>query len=129
MWQLIYTAAASALLVLGARRCGETFARPARIALAVVIAAGFVTEQVVYAARGIWSDEVNLPLQLSDAVTFVSVAALLRPDRIVMDLVPTGGRDLGGRSEWAALLHTTRAPLPFPSQRTVESSLLRSSTR
>jgi hypothetical integral membrane protein (TIGR02206 family) len=47
----------------------------------VVIAAGFVTEQVVYAARGIWSAEVNLPLQLSDAVTFVSVAALLRPDR------------------------------------------------
>jgi hypothetical integral membrane protein (TIGR02206 family) len=50
-------------------------------ALALLIAAGFVTEQVVYAARGIWSDEVNLPLQLSDAVTFVAVAALLRPDK------------------------------------------------
>lgn len=56
-------------------------------ALALAIAAGFVTEQVVYAARGIWSDEVNLPLQLSDAVTFVSVAALLRPDkRLLVEL-------------------------------------------
>ena len=48
--------------------------------LALLIAAGFVTEQAVYAARGLWSAEVNLPLQLSDAVTFVSIAALLRPD-------------------------------------------------
>jgi hypothetical integral membrane protein (TIGR02206 family) len=56
-------------------------------ALALLIAAGFVTEQVVYAARGIWSDEVNLPLQLSDAVTFVAVAALLRPDkRLLVEL-------------------------------------------
>jgi hypothetical integral membrane protein (TIGR02206 family) len=50
-------------------------------ALALLIAGGFVTEQIVYAARGLWSAEVNLPLQLSDAVTFVSVAALLRPDK------------------------------------------------
>ena len=56
-------------------------------ALALVIAAGFVTEQIVYAARGLWSAEVNLPLQLSDAVTFVSVAALLRPDkRLLVEL-------------------------------------------
>jgi len=58
-----------------------------RRALALLIAAGFVTEQIVYAARGIWSAEVNLPLQLSDAVTFVSVAALLRPDkRLLVEL-------------------------------------------
>jgi hypothetical integral membrane protein (TIGR02206 family) len=58
-----------------------------RRALALLIAAGFVTEQVVYAARGIWSAEVNLPLQLSDAVTFVSIAALLRPDkRLLVEL-------------------------------------------
>ena len=81
MWPLIVTAAGSALLVLGARRRGEAFALPARRALALLIAAGFVTEQVVYARRGLWSAEVNLPLQLSDAVTFVSIAALLRPDR------------------------------------------------
>jgi hypothetical integral membrane protein (TIGR02206 family) len=56
-------------------------------ALALLIAGGFVTEQIVYAARGLWSAEVNLPLQLSDAVTFVSVAALLRPDkRLLVEL-------------------------------------------
>ena len=56
-------------------------------ALALLIAAGFVTEQIVYAARGEWSAEINLPLQLSDAVTFVSVAALLRPDkRLLVEL-------------------------------------------
>ena len=56
-------------------------------ALALLIAAGFVTEQVVYAARGIWSAEVNLPFQLSDAVTFVAIAALLRPDkRLLVEL-------------------------------------------
>jgi len=58
-----------------------------RVVIALVIAAGFVTEQLVYAARGIWSAEVNLPLQLSDAVTFVSIAALLRPDkRLLVEL-------------------------------------------
>jgi hypothetical integral membrane protein (TIGR02206 family) len=58
-----------------------------RRALALLIAAGFVTEQVVYAARGLWSAEVNLPFQLSDAVTFVSIAALLRPDkRLLVEL-------------------------------------------
>jgi hypothetical integral membrane protein (TIGR02206 family) len=48
-------------------------------ALAVVILAGFVVEQVVYVARGEWSAQVNLPLQLSDAVTMVAIAALWRP--------------------------------------------------
>jgi hypothetical integral membrane protein (TIGR02206 family) len=87
VWPLLLTAAASALLILGARRRGDAFARPARHALALLIAAGFVTEQLVYAARGRWSAEVNLPLQLSDAVTFVSVAALLRPDkRLLVEL-------------------------------------------
>ena len=45
----------------------------------VVIAAGFVVEQATYAARGEWSARVNLPLQLSDAVTLVAIAALWRP--------------------------------------------------
>jgi hypothetical integral membrane protein (TIGR02206 family) len=74
------TAVAAAALVAGARRRGEPWARTAARALSAVIAAGFVVEQIVYAARGEWSVEVNLPLQLSDAVTFVSVAALWRPD-------------------------------------------------
>jgi hypothetical integral membrane protein (TIGR02206 family) len=81
VWPIIVTTAVSVLLALGARRRGEAFALPARRALALLIAAGFVTEQIVYAARGLWSAEVNLPLQLSDAVTFVSVAALLHPGK------------------------------------------------
>lgn len=48
-------------------------------ALALLIAAGFVIEQVTYIARGEWSARINLPLQLSDAVTFVAIAALWRP--------------------------------------------------
>ncbi|MFF4257072.1 bifunctional 3-(3-hydroxy-phenyl)propionate/3-hydroxycinnamic acid hydroxylase [Streptomyces sp. NPDC001663] len=54
-------------------------------------------------------------------------AVLLRPDRIVMDVVPSGGRDFTGTAAWASLLHTTRAPLR--SQRTAPQSLLRSTTR
>ena len=53
----------------------NTFAR----GLALVIAVGFVAEQATYVARGEWSVRVNLPLQLSDAVTFVAIAALYRP--------------------------------------------------
>ena len=47
--------------------------------LAIVILAGFVAEQATYAARGEWTARVNLPLQLSDAVTLVAIAALWRP--------------------------------------------------
>ncbi|GGU04333.1 bifunctional 3-(3-hydroxy-phenyl)propionate/3-hydroxycinnamic acid hydroxylase [Streptomyces coeruleorubidus] len=53
-------------------------------------------------------------------------AVLLRPDRVVMDVVRPGGREFRGTAGWASLLHTTRSP--FPSQRTVEKSLLRSTT-
>jgi len=48
-------------------------------ALAVLVAVGFVAEQATYAARGDWSVRVNLPLQLSDAVTLVAIAALWHP--------------------------------------------------
>ncbi|MDH6589847.1 3-(3-hydroxy-phenyl)propionate hydroxylase [Streptomyces sp. SAI-133] len=53
-------------------------------------------------------------------------AVLLRPDRVVMDVVPTGGRDFTGSPDWAPLLHTTRSP--HPPRRTVDNSLLRSAT-
>ena len=85
---LTATAVAAAALVVGARRFGDAWARGAGRALSVVIAAGFVVEQAVYAARGEWTVQVNLPLQLSDAVTFVSVAALWRPDEpLLVELV------------------------------------------
>jgi uncharacterized membrane protein YwaF len=41
-------------------------------------------EQLLYAARHEWTMEVNLPLQLSDAVTLTSVAALWRPESAVL---------------------------------------------
>ena len=52
---------------------------PAGRCLAVVILAGFVGEQLTYALRGEWSAEVNLPFQLTDAVTLVAILALWRP--------------------------------------------------
>ncbi|MFJ8021438.1 bifunctional 3-(3-hydroxy-phenyl)propionate/3-hydroxycinnamic acid hydroxylase [Streptomyces sp. NPDC096311] len=39
-------------------------------------------------------------------------AVLLRPDRVVMSTVPTGGGGFTGTSAWAPLLHTARRPLP-----------------
>jgi len=48
-------------------------------ALALLIAAAFVAEQVAYVATGEWRASLNLPLQLSDAVTFVAILALWRP--------------------------------------------------
>ncbi|MFJ9249593.1 bifunctional 3-(3-hydroxy-phenyl)propionate/3-hydroxycinnamic acid hydroxylase [Streptomyces sp. NPDC101776] len=53
-------------------------------------------------------------------------AVLLRPDRIVMDVVPPGGHDFTDTAGWASLLHTTRSPRP--SQRIIGKSLLRSMT-
>ncbi|MEV3971418.1 bifunctional 3-(3-hydroxy-phenyl)propionate/3-hydroxycinnamic acid hydroxylase [Streptomyces sp. NPDC050698] len=53
-------------------------------------------------------------------------AVLLRPDRVVMDVIPAGGRDFTGTATWAPLLHSTRSP--HPPRRTVDNSLLRSVT-
>ena len=76
---VVATAVVAALLVIGARRWGDAWARPVGRALAVVILLGFVGEQLTYAARGEWTARVNLPLQLSDVVALVSIAALWRP--------------------------------------------------
>lgn len=54
-------------------------------------------------------------------------AVLLRPDRIVMDVLPSGSHDFTSTAAWASLLHTTRSPVP--SARTAPKSLLRSTTR
>lgn len=73
------TLLAAVLLASAARRADdETATRLAR-ALAVVILAGFVAEHAAYLARGTWTARVNLPLQLSDAVTLVAIAALWTP--------------------------------------------------
>ena len=83
---LAATVALSALLVAGARRNGAAFSRPARLILGAVILAGFAGEQLAYAERGEWSARVNLPFQLSDAVTLVTVAALWRPRPLLVEL-------------------------------------------
>ncbi|MEV0555955.1 bifunctional 3-(3-hydroxy-phenyl)propionate/3-hydroxycinnamic acid hydroxylase [Streptomyces sp. NPDC050597] len=54
-------------------------------------------------------------------------AVLLRPDRVVMDVVPSGADDFTDTAGWAALLHSTRKLLP--AQRTIDTSLLRSAAR
>jgi 3-(3-hydroxy-phenyl)propionate hydroxylase len=54
-------------------------------------------------------------------------AVLLRPDRVVMDVLPSGSHDFTSTAAWASLLHTTRSPVP--SERTAPKSLLRSTTR
>ncbi|KOG08772.1 hypothetical protein ADK35_40945 [Streptomyces viridochromogenes] len=54
-------------------------------------------------------------------------AVVLRPDRVVMDVVPAGGHAFTDTATWASLLHTTRSPHPCPP--TVEKSLLRRATR
>jgi hypothetical integral membrane protein (TIGR02206 family) len=81
---LVATAVAAALLVAGARRWGDDWAVPIGRGLAVVILGGFLCEQLTYALRGQWTAQVNLPLQLTDAVTLVSVAALWRPESALL---------------------------------------------
>jgi hypothetical integral membrane protein (TIGR02206 family) len=83
---LAATALAAALLVAGARRRGGGWAVRARHALGLLLLAGFVGEQLVRALRGDWSTEVNLPFQLTDAVTLVSAAALWRPAPLLVEL-------------------------------------------
>jgi hypothetical integral membrane protein (TIGR02206 family) len=56
-------------------------------ALAVVMAGAFVAEQIAYLATGEWSARVNLPLQLTDAVTFASILALWRPRPLLVELL------------------------------------------
>jgi hypothetical integral membrane protein (TIGR02206 family) len=75
---LLATAAATSLLVAGARSRGEAWAVPVGRALAVVILAAFACEHATYVARGEWELDVNLPLHLTDAVTLASVVALWR---------------------------------------------------
>jgi hypothetical integral membrane protein (TIGR02206 family) len=85
---LVATAVVAALLVAGARRWGDSWSFPVGRGLAVVILAGFICEQLTYAVRGDWTAEINLPLQLTDAVALASVAALWRPDlQLLVELV------------------------------------------
>jgi hypothetical integral membrane protein (TIGR02206 family) len=73
------TALAAAALTLAGRRLSVRRTLLLARALALVILAGFAADQATHLARGTWSVRLNLPLHLSDAVTFVAIAALWRP--------------------------------------------------
>jgi len=73
------TALAALLLVIAARRVDDRAATRLARALAILILAGFVVEHATYLALGTWTVRVNLPLQLSDAVTLAAIAALWTP--------------------------------------------------
>ena len=73
------TALVSLLLVITARRVDDRSATRLARGLAILILAGFVAEHATYLARGTWTVRVNLPLQLSDAVTLVAIVALWTP--------------------------------------------------
>jgi hypothetical integral membrane protein (TIGR02206 family) len=81
---LIVTAIAAGLLVLGTRRHGDAWALPVARGLALCILTAYLAEHLTYAFRGMWTTRVNLPLQLTDAVTFVSIAALWRPRGVLL---------------------------------------------
>ena len=81
---LVVSAAATALLVAGARRRGADRVLVIARGLAAVILAAYASEHLVYALRGEWTAKVNLPLQLTDAVTLVSIAALWRPESALL---------------------------------------------
>jgi hypothetical integral membrane protein (TIGR02206 family) len=54
--------------------------------LGVVILAGWVGEYVADAVLGIWSVKYTLPLQLTDAVSLVSILALWTFDQLLVEL-------------------------------------------
>jgi hypothetical integral membrane protein (TIGR02206 family) len=55
--------------------------------LALVILVGWVGEYAAEIRQGTWSVRYNLPLQLTDAVTLVAVAALLTRRMLLIELV------------------------------------------
>jgi hypothetical integral membrane protein (TIGR02206 family) len=82
---LAATVLAATILTVGARRRGGNWPA-ARGALAALLLAAFAGEQLTYALRGDWSAKFNLPFQLTDAVTLVSIAALWRPRPLLCEL-------------------------------------------
>ena len=84
---LIVTAVAATGAVWAPRRhAGPWVARLTR-GLAVLLLVAYVAEYVANVARGTWSARYSLPLQLTDAVTLISVVALWRPRPLLVELV------------------------------------------
>jgi hypothetical integral membrane protein (TIGR02206 family) len=79
-------AVAVVLAIATARRGSERAVALLSRALALVILAGWIGEQVADVVEGIWSVKYTLPLQLTDVVSVVAVVALLRPRPLPVEL-------------------------------------------
>lgn len=69
-----------------ARRAGERAIAALSGAIALVILAGWVGEQIADVVEGTWSVEYTLPLQLTDVVSLIAIVALLRPRPLLVEL-------------------------------------------
>jgi len=75
-----------AATVWGARRHPGGWMRWLSIGLAALIFAGWAGEYVADAVLGTWSVRYTLPLQLTDAISAVSIAALLTRRQMLVEL-------------------------------------------
>ena len=78
---------AVAASVWGARRHPGPWMRWFSIGLAALIFAGWIGEYVADVILGTWSVQYTLPLQLTDVVSAVSIAALLTRRQLLVELV------------------------------------------
>jgi hypothetical integral membrane protein (TIGR02206 family) len=69
-----------------ARHAGKRVIAAMSGAVALVILAGWIGEQVADVVDGIWSVEYTLPLQLTDVVSLTAIIALLRPRPLLVEL-------------------------------------------
>ena len=76
----------SAASVWGARRHPGPWMRWFSVGLALLIFAGWAGEYVAEVIVGTWSVQYSLPLQLTDAVSAVSIAALLTRRQLLVEL-------------------------------------------
>jgi hypothetical integral membrane protein (TIGR02206 family) len=80
------TVVAAGVSIWVARRAGERTIAAMSVAIALIILAGWVGEQVADVVEGIWSVEYTLPLQLTDVVSLIAIVALLRPRPLLVEL-------------------------------------------
>jgi hypothetical integral membrane protein (TIGR02206 family) len=83
---LAATATVATLSIWVARTRPGAWIVPFSRALAVLILAAYLAENVAIVVRGTWSLERSLPLQLTDAVTIVSALALWTPRPLLFEL-------------------------------------------
>jgi hypothetical integral membrane protein (TIGR02206 family) len=79
--------AAAALSIWAPRRHPGPWITVYARALALLILAAWIGEYVADVVNGIWSAKYDLPLQLTDAVSLVSIVALLTRRRLAIELV------------------------------------------